>query len=178
MFKIVLLIFATIFAPVWISWILELFPKKEKATEPKKNPCFFLTYPAQDTEDLFCDLADDLDLETGEDGSVTVTCEVLTRSEKEQKAEFNRQQAQLDVDFLIGQLDSMYDEYHDIEEDMKVLAAQIRIGEAMHEVDKLKRHYKEQTRLNKQLRTVANQIHNTEKKLHTAQFKAGLQVCC
>ncbi len=97
-------------------------------------------------------------------------------TEKDRKADFDQKQAAVDVEFLTGQLDILNEEYWSIKEDLDILEGKISIAQDMNEVDKLKRHYKERDKLNKNLFTVNNKIHNTEKKLRVAQFKAGQRI--
>lgn len=121
---------------------------------------------------------DDFDDDDRDDDDITYEITEVMGSEKERKWLFDRQQALLDADFLVGQLDILYQEYHGIIDDLDIVAGRIKIKEAMREVDKLKREYKERDQLNKRLLTVSGRIHNTEKKLRTAQFKAGLEITC
>ena len=162
MHKIILLIFAIMLSPC----LLALLPDQQhKRSRPigRQDPTPWADGADDSGENsAFCDFRE--------------TPHVLT--EKERKAEFDRQQAAFDVDFLIGQIDILYGEYHEITSDLDILSGKIDIAEDMHEVDKLKRYYKDREKLNKSLLSVSAKIHNTEKKLRSAQFKAGMQVTC
>jgi len=99
-------------------------------------------------------------------------------SEKERKAEFDRQQAELDVGFFTEQIDILYDEYHSIKDDLDILTAKIDIAKDLREVDKLKRYYKQRDKLNKNLFAVSGKIHTAERRLRSAQYKAGIEITC
>ena len=100
------------------------------------------------------------------------------RIAKEKRAEFEVNQAVLDVEFYISRLDDLYTEYHSIQEDLDILGGKIDIAEDMHGVDKLKRLYKQRDKIKKNMQTVLERIHNTEKKLRSAQYKAGIEITC
>ena len=160
--KIILAIFAIMFSPC----LLALLPDRQRQRGrqiDRPDPTSWKDGSDADAENSpFCDFCE--------------TPHVLT--EKERKAEFDRQQAAFDVEFLIEQIDILYGEYHEITADLDILSGKIDIAEDMHEVDKLKRYYKEREKLNKALMSVSAKIHNTEKKLRSAQFKAGLEITC
>ena len=99
-------------------------------------------------------------------------------SEREQREEFYRQQAALDSEFLIDYLDDLYEDYNHVQEEIEYLNNRIEICEAAHKYETANKCRKEIEKLSKRRRTLSGQIHGTEKKLRTAQFKSGQKVSC
>ena len=166
--SILLLVFGTIFAPFFIGKFLSLFPAKSKQ-EPQDRfqQIIFEPLPFVDEDDL---------LDNYEQYAEPPVQETV--NEKERKAEFYRQQALLDADFLISQVDDMYREIRDIDEQINAAEEDINGCEARRDYENQKAKIKERDRLMKRRRTLAGQIHGTEKKLRNAQFKAGQRVAC
>lgn len=143
-----------------------------KHTQDIEQYNIFCRYPVEDIEDCT------EDMEEIDDESADAFPYSLNQTEKERKKAFDRQQALLDVEYYIGQVDSLYSEYHTINEDLQNLSMEIAVSQAMREVDKTKRHYKDRAKLEKKLRSLDASIHTAEKRLRSAQFKAGIEITC
>lgn len=102
--------------------------------------------------------------------------EAPTMSEKERREAFYRQQAELDSEFLIGYLDDLYKDYNHVQEEMEYLKNRIAICEDAHKYETANKCRKDLEKLAKKRRTLSGQIHGTEKKLRTAQFKSGQKI--
>ena len=114
------------------------------------------------------------------DNNEEYTEEHLTapQTEKERRTEFYKQQAVLDADFLIEQIDDLYRELRSVEENISGQEQRAADFEAVRKYDSAKKCIAVRDRLLKRRRTLLGQIHGMEKKLRTAQFKAGQKVAC
>ena len=166
--SVVIWIYIIIFSPYLIGWLLALLQSPTAQTQQKRDIPPLVLNPDQFDPDEFLDTVEEY-------GGTPVSAPV---SEKDRRAEFNHQQAVLDMDFLVGQIDDLYRELNLVEEDIARADRKARECELVGKYETAKKQIKERDRLMKRRRTLSGQIHGMEKKLRIAQFKAGQKLTC
>lgn len=97
-------------------------------------------------------------------------------AEAARKKQFDKEQAEFDVDFLERRLDSLNVEYWDVKDRIAAFEDSIRFLEMQRNYSKADKERKELARLEKKLRSLDADLHATEKRLRTAQYKAGRKI--
>ena len=166
---VVMLVLLIIFLPFIIGRILiarDEMKRKEvmKRIRPNPQPLSYEAY-LLDEDDL---------LDNGEEYADAI--ETVQMTDKERREEFYRQQAELDADFLVGQLDDFYREIRIVDDDIERAERRSESFEQVGKYEAAKKEIKERDRLLKRRRTLEGQIHGTEKKLRVAQFKSGQKI--
>lgn len=150
----------------WMYYGADMYHKRKSAIEEN----------TEDEDVVFCEEeeADSLEEMVAADDEQIEEEVVLT--EKERKAEFDKQQAALRIPFLIQKIDNLYSDYNVIAETIEEVNQELKAAIGSKHLDKEKRLKSNLAMLNKRERTLSEQIYKAEEALRLAQFKAGTKI--
>lgn len=102
----------------------------------------------------------------------------IKSAEIERKKQFEIEQAEFDASFFERRLDALFAEYWEIKDQIAEAEENVKGYEQARHYERASKERKEIAKLQKKLSSLDSTIHNTEKKLRAAQYKAGKQVLC